>query len=418
MTYDMIIVGGGMVGAGLATALRDSGLSIALIDAKLPSNNDPRLFALNLGSCEFLGTLGIWGKLKSYAAPIHQVHVSNQGRFGSVRLSREDVSLPALGYVIPAFYIETALNDALIKHSREHQARITLYRPARLISLQQKSDTAEVTLATEKGEITITGSIIIGADGTESVVRSQSNIKTDVFDYKQSAIVTRTTLQRSHANIAYERFNRDGAIAMLPLLGTEGDDRECATIWTADNEVISRLSALSDEAFLQALQNQFGYRLGRLQKISKRHAFPLRMVRAEKSVDQCVLLLGNSAHTLHPVAAQGFNLALYEAAALVKIIREKLSRQTAFTAADLLRVNEETQKHQAKTIGVSHRLARLFSSDSVLMNIALQAGMIGFDLATPVKKRFIKGILGKVAGTQEQKGTLDIVHDKNITAEY
>lgn len=383
--FDLIIVGGGLVGAGLAIALRHAGLQIALVDASLPCNTDPRLFALNSSSCDFLKNLDLWPALSQHAAAIHQVHVSYQGHFGAVRLLREDVHLPALGYVIPARFIEAAMHAALL--SLPH---ITLYRPAKLQTLQQQEQHAELMLATEAGEKWLRSPVVIGADGTESTVRKQLGIAAEMVDYKQCAIVTQTTLQRSHQHIAYERFNAHGAIAMLPLT-----ENACATIWTADNEIISQLMLLSDEIFLQKLQKEFGYRLGRLQKINQRHVFPLRMLRAEKTITQQVLLLGNSAHTLHPIAAQGFNLALYEVAALVDGIMEKSKKHEAFTALDLQHINAHTQKQQATSLGISHRLSQLFSSDSTLMSIVLQLGMVGFDRATPIKKHFIEKVMGR-----------------------
>jgi 2-octaprenyl-6-methoxyphenol hydroxylase len=383
--YDLIIVGGGLVGAGLAAALRRSDLQIALIDARLPSNDDPRLFALNAGSCQFLENLDLWPKLKAYAAPIHQVHVSNHGHFGSVRLNREDVGLPALGYVIPAKHIEAALNDEL-----QILSNCTLYRPAKLQTLEQQDGKVLLSVISDGVEKNLQAPIVIGADGTESTVRAQLKIHADIFDYGQSALVTRTMLKRSHRHIAYERFNAEGAIAMLPL-----SDNECATIWSADTSTISALMALSETAFLDKLQKEFGYRLGNLKAVSKRHVFPLRMIRAEKMVEQGVLLLGNSAHTLHPIAAQGFNLALYEVAILAEGIMQKIARNEIFTPADLQGIQDQIQKHQSASIGVSHRLSRLFSIDSALAGAAVQLGMIGLDIAKPVKKRFIDGMTGR-----------------------
>lgn len=385
MGYDLIIVGGGLVGAGLAAALRQSGLHIALIDARLPSNDDPRLFALNNGSCQFLNNLGLWDKLAPYAAPIHQVHVSYQSHFGAVRLHREDIHLPALGHVIPARFIEAALNEELTS-----LPNFTLYRPVKLTALHQEEGKATLTLEMEEGEKMLQSSIVIGADGTESTVRSQLNIAAEIFDYHQSAIVTHTSLQRSHQHIAYERFNAKGAIAMLPLT-----HHSCATIWSADTKTIGELTALSEKAFLQRLQKEFGYRLGRLQKISKRYVFPLRMVRAENTVTQCVFLLGNSAHTMHPIAAQGFNLALYEVAALVEGMMERIAKHEFISAADLQQISERIQKQQAASIGISHRLSQLFSGKSLLMSMALQLGMIGLDIAAPIKKKFTEGMTGK-----------------------
>lgn len=385
LRYDLIIVGGGLVGAGLAVALRHSGLHIALVDARLPSNNDPRLFALNAGSCQFLENLMLWPQLNQYASPIHQVHVSHQGRFGAVRLKNEEVNLPALGNVIPAHYIESALNESLAT-----LPNCDIYRPAKLMQLSQQDNTARLTISTEEGEKNLQSSIVIGADGTESTVRAQLNIRTDVFDYDQSAIVARINLKRTHHHIAYERFNQHGAIAMLPLKG-----EECAMIWTADNVIISQLMELTDAAFLEKLQFEFGHRLGKLQAIQKRHMFPLRMVRAEKAVDQCVMLLGNSAHTLHPIAAQGFNLALYEVAALAEGIMKKIAGQQPFNTDDLQKICAQTQKQQAASIGVSHRLSQWVSKSSILSGLAVQLGMIALDVSTPIKKRFIQGMLGR-----------------------
>ncbi len=410
--FDIIIIGGGLVGAGLAAALRDTDLRIALVDARIPSNEDPRLFALNSSSCQFLENLGLWPQLSPYAAPIHQVHVSYQRHFGAVRLCREDVQLSSLGHVIPARYIEAALNEQLVMDpadkprddaafssnalsagsiNTQRRGCFTLIRPATLKSLQQQNQEAELIIDTKGEEKIIRAALVIGADGTESTVRKQLNIAADVFDYEQSAIVTRTILKRSHESIAYERFTALGAIAMLPLQGNE-----CATIISAKSDSISHLMTLSDVDFLQVLQKEFGYRLGRFEHIGRRHVFPLQMVRAEKMVDGCVFLLGNAAHTLHPIAAQGFNLALYEVATLAEGILEKVRQQEEVTAADLQKMSEKTQKQQAASIGMSHRLSRLFSADSLLVNLLLQMGMVFFDVATPVKKRFIKGMIGRM----------------------
>src|SRR3989338_9176021 len=147
MKFDLIIVGGGLVGAGLAVALRQSAMRIALIDARMPSSNDPRLFALNHGSCQLLDHLGLWSRLLTHASPIHQIHVSRRGHFGAVRLNREDVGLPFLGYVVPAKFIEAAINDTLAQLSN-----VTLFRPATLSSLQQAQGLASLTVLTADGE--------------------------------------------------------------------------------------------------------------------------------------------------------------------------------------------------------------------------------------------------------------------------
>lgn len=385
MRFDLVVIGGGLVGAGLVTALRHAGLNIALIDARLPSSDDPRLFALNHGSCEFLKNLGLWPQLEKNAAPIQQVHVSYQGHFGAVRLNREDVGLPTLGYVIPALHIEAAINAELPKLSC-----LTVFRPATLVALTQFDTHAQLVIDAADGQQTLEATIVIGADGTESTVRKLLNIPTKIIDYQQSALVTRTTLQRSHHHIAYERFTHNGAIAMLPLI-----NNQCATIWSGETTEINRLYALSDAEFIRELQTNFGYRVGRLCQITKRYAFPLRMVRAEKAVSGCVMLLGNAAHTFHPIAAQGFNLALYEVATLVEAIQDRLTHGGSLKSTDLEGICETTQKQQATSIGVSHRLSKLFASNSRCFDMALQIGMVSLDLTTPIKKKFISGIMGR-----------------------
>jgi len=385
LRYDLIIVGGGLVGAGLALALHQTGWRIALVNAKTPSNEDPRLFALNHSSCQFLKNLKVWSALAAHAEAIQQVHVSHQGHFGSVRLQSKEVDLETLGHVIPACHIEAALNEALLALSH-----VTLYQPATLTALQQNEQTATLTLNTMQGELTLTAPLVIGADGTLSTVRTQLNLPTREFDYGQSALVTTTSLQRSHAGIAYERFTKTGAIAMLPLNG-----KRCASIWSAEQALINHFMTLSDADFLHALQTEFGYRLGRLQQIGKRFTYPLRLVTAEKTVDQCVLLLGNAAHTLHPIAAQGLNLALYEVALLVDLIQAKIKTGDSFSAVQLQEMSAQIQNRQAKSIELSHKLTQIFSHPNAYMSIGLQLGMIGFNRSSFVKKRFINSVIGR-----------------------
>ncbi|OGT61802.1 MAG: hypothetical protein A3F14_07085 [Gammaproteobacteria bacterium RIFCSPHIGHO2_12_FULL_43_28] len=387
MRYDLIIIGGGLVGASLALSLKSSGLSIALVDARLPSSDDARLFGLNSSSCQFLKNLQLWEQLLPYASPIHQVHVSYQGRFGAVRLDREDVALPALGHVVPAYVIETALNDAFAANETNC---IAVYRPAILETLSCHEGMAEVSLRMNDNTIELQSPIIIGADGTESTVRKQLGMPAESHDYQQCAIVTRTTLTRPHQQIAYERFNKKGAIAMLPL-----PENECATIWTTEKNAATRLLQLSDDAFLNELQTEFGYRLGRLQAINKRHTYPLRMMRAKETLHECVFLLGNAAHTLHPIAAQGLNLALYEVAVLVEGLQTKLTEAKTISMADLHAMSKAIESQQAISIGVSHRLSQLLTEPSFLISSLLPIGMIGFDILSPVKKKFIEKMLGR-----------------------
>lgn len=385
MHYDIIIIGGGLVGASFAQALRDTSLKVALVDAKLPSQNDARLFALNYGSCQLLKNMCIWQDLVDKATPIHQVHVSHQGYFGAMRLRRDDVKLATLGYVIPAKYIEASLNQHLAR------GNCTIYRPATLTHIVQHEQHAALTLEMEHGVSTITGTLIIGADGTHSTVREQMNIECELFDYQQSAIVTRTQLTRSHHHVAYERFTHDGStIAMLPLF-----DKSCATIWTLPHEKALQYQQLSDSEYTRVLQQAFGYRLGKLVSIDQRFMYPIKMLRANNHVSGHLFLLGNAAHTLHPVAAQGFNLALYEVAILIDGIQSLRHKRLPITALALQTIYANSEKHQSRSIQLSHRLPQLFTNQSKMFSIAVQFGMIGLDLATPLKQKLLQTIMGR-----------------------
>jgi 2-octaprenyl-6-methoxyphenol hydroxylase len=377
--YDCIIIGGGLVGAGLALTMQSCGLCLALVDAKLPSANDPRLFALNYSSCQFLSNLGLSSPLENLSSTIDQVHVSSKGRFGSVRLRKEEAALSFLGKVIPARHLEEMLNSKLANASG-----IDIYRPATLTSLKQTESQALITLQDGRE---LSCQTLIGADGTYSTVRDLANIKITTTDYEQSALVTRTTLHRSHQQIAYERFTANGAIAMLPL-----PTNQCATIWSGSTASIQALAALTEIDFVNALQQAFGYRLGKFKAIAERHTFPLKQIQAETNHRQHVLLVGNAAHTLHPIAAQGFNLAVYEIAVLAEHITNHPNEISAQALAQALK---QSSKQQSVSLTVSHYLADLFNEQAPWSSLAIQFGMAGLDNLSLVKKKFIERMTGR-----------------------
>ncbi len=383
---DLAIVGGGLVGGGLALALMNQGLRIALIEAKLPQAIDPRLFALNASTCDFLKKMHLWPDLAQHAAAIHAVHVSHRGHFGTVCLQRDDVGLAALGYVIPAKHIEAALHERL--HALATSGNLLRYQPASLQTMETQDDHTLLHVMGATAE-TLHATLVIGADGTHSTVRTQLQFSATVHDYQQNAIVTRTTLKRGHQQMAYERFTDEGAIAMLPL-----PHDECATIWTTTTAKSAELMAISPDAFLAQLQETFGYRLGRLQRIGERHVFPLQQVTLEKNVLNNVLLIGNAAHTVHPFAAQGYNLALTEVATLRDAILAKKAKNQPFSAADLQVTAEQLRKQQTLNLSLSHHLAEFFSKERWSLNIAASLAMVSFNLATPLKKRLLKRLLG------------------------
>lgn len=383
MRYDAAIVGGGLVGACLALILSDSGLKVALIESTPSKEKNPRLFGLTASSCEFLQKISIWEKLAEYAEPIREVHVSYQGQFGAVRLRNTDVNLPQLGFVVPACEIEKVLIEAL-----SHRANIHYYCPATLINLHQ-NDEVTLTLTTDKDEKILNAALVFAADGANSTVRKLIKIETEEIDYQQSAIVTQTLLQRSHRQTAYERFTTNGAIAMLPL-----KDNCCATIWTADQQTIDELMSLSDELFVSRLQQNFGYRLGKFKSILKRFKFPLVMTKAKQNYLGNIFLLGNAAHALHPIAAQGFNLALCEVMAVADMVCKKTQQNKLFSSKDFIKIIQDTESQRSFSVLTSHGLASM-PKQQWLLNMFLPLGMVGLDMIMPLKRMFINKMIGK-----------------------
>jgi 2-octaprenyl-6-methoxyphenol hydroxylase len=375
--FSVIIVGSGMAGVTLACALaaENNSLSIALVDAT-PSaaKTDARLIALSYSSVTLLQHLQLWPALAPHAAAIHQVHVSQRGKFGITRLDKDELGTPQLGFVVPAEFINTALADALA-----NTPQIEIFRPATLQKLVTIDNQHTITLTTPDGDMQLETTILIGADGTHSTVRKLADIATTIKDYQQTAIVTVTQLQRPHQHIAYERFHATGAVAMLPLPGNAA-----ATIWTEASDRTQQLMQLSDTEFLQQLQQQFGYRLGRLLSTGARQTYPVQMHTAAQVIKNNIVLIGNAAHTLHPIAAQGLNLTLAEIALLSQIISAHPANP------DWQRYLTWQQQQQSFSTRLSNQLPALFSTDFLPLTIATQLALLGLDLCQPAKRHFAK----------------------------
>jgi 2-octaprenyl-6-methoxyphenol hydroxylase len=379
MPFNVSIVGGGMVGAALAVALKNTSLQIALIEASsMPLAEDLRLIALNDSSIRLFENIGVWSALKSYATPIEQIHVSHRGHFGMTRIDCKELNLRALGYVVPAKYINTALYSAL-----EGAQNIKLIHSTKVCALRQMEEGVSLDITSDFSIQTLKTDVVIGADGSFSTVRDLLGIAIHKVDYEQSALVTATILKRDHKNIAYERFQTEGAIAMLPL-----SFNRAATIWTASNEMVAHLMTLTEDEFLTKLQTFFGYRLGRFLSIEKRSTYPLQMIQTKQPLKQNVLLIGNAAHTFHPIAAQGLNLALYEVAHVANYL-QNFTEKVSFKHLPIDSLQENFSKN------LSHHLTWLFSSEFFVFNIARPLGLLGLDVLPGLKKRFALQAMGK-----------------------
>jgi len=386
--YDVIIIGGGLVGASLARALAPLPLRIALIDnqpleRRRQPGFDVRALALSWGSRKILGGLGCWDAISATASPIEHIHVSDRGHFGITRLHAREYHLPALGYVCEADDLGNALGGLVTD-----QPNLDLLIPAEVSDISVSEQHATVTLA--PGNRSITARLVVAADGSESPIREALNIPSRRWEYDQAAVIATVRPQRPHHQVAYERFTDSGPMAMLPLT----EDR-CSLVWTVAAKDSDELLTLDSEQFLTRLGDRFGSRLGRFEQVGRRSAFPLYQRFAGDTVTSRVALLGNAAHTLHPVAGQGFNLGLRDVAALAEIIAN--CSRTDDDPGDF----NQLRDYQAWRSDDQHRtslftdgLARVFTNPLLPVVLARNTALGLLDITPPLKRRFASQTMG------------------------
>jgi len=308
--YDVLIVGGGMVGASLACALGEAGMHVAVIEAvRFQSDQQPsydaRTIALSHGSRRIFETLGIWDLIEPRAiCPINSIHVSDRGHPGLAHLDCADAGVDALGYVVE----NRAIGAALITRTGEFD-NIETACPATVSGIRFDTVSASLDCSTEQGERSLRGRLVVVADGGRSGLREALGMHVQTDDYQQTAIVCNVTPGLDHQHCAYERFTDTGPLAVLPM-----NDRRCWCVWATRPDQVDELLGLSDDEFLARLQQRFGDRLGRFRRVGERLVYPLARNRVDLQFRERVVLIGNAAHTVHPVAAQGFNLGLRDVA--------------------------------------------------------------------------------------------------------
>ncbi len=313
---DVLIVGGGLVGTSLALALAPSGLRVTLVEARaasgtLPDPERERYLALSAASVNALTRLGVWSRLPSEAtAAIRAVHVSRRGDFGRSLLRATETGRDAFGEVVPASRLGQALAQAL-----SEREGITHLAPASVVAIEPAAGAVGAVLEHGNDSRRLSAAVMIGADGSASFVRDQAGLVVETHDYGQDALVLSVGVARDHEGIAYERFTDDGAIAALPL-----PERRIGMVWTLARAQAASMQAFDDTELLAALQAVFGQRLGRLHSPGRRFLHPLSRRWAPETVRGRVAVIGNAAQTLHPIAAQGFNLGLRDALVLAEAL--------------------------------------------------------------------------------------------------
>ena len=380
--YDLLICGGGLVGASLALMLKPLGLRVALIEANSFSGSghpsfDERTTALSNGSRRVFEAIGVWSLMQNAATPIKRIHVSDQGRFGFARLSAQEQGLAALGHVVPNWQMGAALWQRL------QQEHIEVIAPARVIALADSADTRQVTIEAQGEQRTLQARLVVAADGAQSLVREAAGIASSQWDYGQTAIISNALTQRFHDHVAYERFTANGPLAVLPLA-----DARVGLIWTVANARAPEVMAWSDEEFLANFQQQFGFRLGRLLKVGVRHTYPLALIRAAQHHAERLVVMGNAAQMLHPIAGQGLNLGLRDAASLAELLADGLRVTPSLDVGSpelLQRYAAWRQEDSKGVVAFTDTLVRVFNQPLGLVKFARNAGLLAFDLLPAAK---------------------------------
>ena len=390
--YDVIVVGGGMVGASFASALSSLPLSIAIVEAHPPEapgqpSYDDRSTALSIGSRRILESIGLWSLMHDDSTPILSIHVSDRGRPGFARIDHREEGVDALGHVVVNRRLGAALTGFI-----DRCDNVALFAPARVAEMENQGDVIELLLSgSADNEIRrIRAPLLVAADGVRSQIREWAGIQVTEWDYGQTAIVTNVTPQRPHRGTAFERFTDDGALAVLPL----GTDR-CGIVWTGPHAPSEERLALDDPAFVDALQSTFGYRLGNFTRVGKRLSYPLQLVRADEQIRPRVVILGNAAHGLHPIAGQGFNLALRDAATLAEVIADAMQEGQDFGTLDVLsRYARWRASDQRRTVAFTDGLIRTFTNPLFPVRVLRNAGMLALDLVPGAKRVFARYTMG------------------------
>lgn len=389
--YDIIIAGGGMIGTSLALALQPLKLRVAVVEAvargatQQPSFDD-RSTALSRSSQRMFEAMGLWPEIVAASTPIHHIHVSDKGRFGFAHIDAEEQQVEALGYVVINRVLGQVLQQALAEADN-----VEFVCPARITAVKTGDSRVTAVLDDVAGNRELTGHLLVAADGANSAVREMVGISARRVDYAQWAIIGNLLPEQSPANRAFERFTEDGPIAMLPIA-----DERAAFVWMHSPDAAREHLELDDATFTVRLQAAFGQRLGRFSRIGQRAAYPLALTKANGLIGRRAVVVGNAAHGLHPVAAQGFNLGLRDVAALCDCIADGRSAGSddPGDAAVLESYAEWRKSDQAKVVHFTDGLVNLFADTRPPVRVLRNAAMIGFDLVPGVRRLFARHTMG------------------------
>lgn len=405
---DIVIAGGGMVGISLALLLAESlppSVGISLVEgfplppatAEVPDYHpsfDARSTALSHRSRGIYEACGAWPFVTRHACAIETIHVSSRGHFGSSLLSAAEHGWEALGHVVENPWLGQAL-----LHVLRGRDRVELLNPARVVGAWAEPGGMQLALEGEGAPEHLHCALLVVADGAGSGLREQLGVAVLEKSYDQHALICNVATARPHRGRAFERFTDQGPLALLPLPPASGIAHRSALVWTLPPSRAAALLECPEADFLQALQERFGYRLGRFRQVGGRHGYPLALLESEEQVRSGLVIMGNAAHALHPVAGQGFNLALRDCAALADTLGTAIAAgQAPGNLAVLQRYAGRQRDDQRLTIAFSDRLPALFMQRDPLLGLMRDAALSGLDWLAPVKESFVRQAAGMGPG--------------------
>lgn len=432
--FDVVISGGGLSGSLMALSLLSlkktdgNPLSIAIVEANYTDINsaeingtetstteefsakiiseslskksvfDERVLALSHASADYLKTLKVWPLLQQHAQPITHIHISDRGYYGKARITAEEHNVSAVGYVIEMSKLGLALHQAVAGYAKNHainNSTLTWFTPDSIECVEWQSESVNITLASTQQ---LSASLLIGCDGAHSVCRQAAQISCDTFEYNQFALITNVSTALPHNGAAFERFTKNGPIAMLPMVKVANENSRCSLVWTLTPEQANEMKSLTDNEFKVALEQAFGSWLGAIDKVGKRHVFPLLLVQAKEQIYHRMALIGNASHTIHPIAGQGFNLGLRDVKALTQTLKKVLANNEGnkdIGAFNLLTDYAESRKKDHKhIITLTDSLVTLFSNDLFPLVAGRNIGLKVLNYVPAIKNTFVNKTMG------------------------
>lgn len=391
LDYDLVIVGGGLVGLTLACALKDSGLQVALIEAKPESAAVARgqAYHINLLASRIFEGIGVWEQMRPHVNPIEQIRLSDADYAGIVQFWLRDLNTEYLGSVAE----HRVVLEALQNFARQCQ-NVTYLCPVELVKTEYGTHEVELTLRQAGETRQIRSRLLVAADGSRSPIRQQAGIRTYGWQYWQSCVVAFIKPEKPHHNIAYERFRSSGPFAILPL-----PNNICRIVWTAPKAEAEKIAALDEATFLEQLQQRYGNQMGKLSVIGERYVFPVQLMHSACYTRSRLALIGDAAHCCHPVGGQGVNMGIRDAAALAQVLKEAHQQGKDIGDLHVLRRYERWRKLENLTIlGFTDFLNRLFSNHWLPLVFLRRLGLHSLNAIGPLKStalRLMTGLLGR-----------------------